>query len=244
LTREYSRKAIPYLVVGLILSIVLVVGGREVEPHINVLESWISNLGPWGVLAFIGIYVVVTSLLVPESVLSIIAGALFGPSLGFMAVLTGSLVAATLQFALSRKLLRSRIQRIISSRPSLAAIQRAVKHNEFRLQVLLRLAPLNPASINYLLGAAGVRFFGFLIACLALTPHLLLEVYFGHVGKHAARLAGSTGTTTHLHDLALFGGLVAGVVVLIFISRLAHKAVSQAVTEADAKIAKPENNAA
>ena len=101
------------------------------------------------------------------------------------------------------------------------------------MQVLLRLTPLNPAAINYLLGAAGVRFSGFLIGCLALTPNLAIEVYFGHVGKHAVRLAGGDARTAHLHALAIIGGLAVCVAVTVFVSRMARKAVMQAVAETE-----------
>jgi hypothetical protein len=77
------------------------------------------------------------------------------------------------------------------------------------------------------------RFSGFLIALLALTPNLVIEVYFGHVGKHAARLAGSNVRTAHLHDLVIIGGLVVCIVVMVFVSRMARKAVMQAVAETE-----------
>jgi len=219
--------------VGLLIVVAIVIGGRAIEHHINAIESWIANLGPWGVLTFIGLFVLATSLLVPDTVLCIIAGALFGLFWGVAAVLAGSLLAGAMQFALSHKLLRARIQRTLAARPSLAAIQRAVNRDEFRLQVLLRLTPLNPATISYLLGAAGVRFSGFLIACLATTPNLVVEVYFGHVGSQAARLTGSAARTARLHALAIIGGLAVCVAVMVFVSRMAHKAVMQAVAETE-----------
>jgi uncharacterized membrane protein YdjX (TVP38/TMEM64 family) len=148
-------------------------------------------------------------------------------------VIAGSLLAGVLQFALARQLLRTPIQRALAARPSLAAIQRAVGRDQFHLQVLLRLTPLNPATISYLLGAAGVRFSGFLIACLALTPNLAIEVYFGHAGRRVARLAGGDARTAHLHDLAVVGGLATCVIVMVFISRMARKAVMQAVAETE-----------
>ena len=55
---------------------------------------------------------------------------------------------------------------------------------------------------------------------LALTPNLAIEVYFGHVGKHAARLAGSEVRTAHLHDLAIIGGLAVCVAVMVHLSSL------------------------
>jgi len=242
--RAYSRAAIPYLLVGLLLIVAIVAGGREIGHHINAIESWITKLGPWGVLAFVGLFTLATSFLLPDTVLCIIAGALFGLGWGVGAVLAGSVLAAALQFALSHKLMRARIQRTLAAKPSLAAIQRAVSRDEFRLQILLRLTPLNPATISYLLGAAGVRFSGFLIACLALTPNLAIEVYFGYVGKHAARLAGSNARTAHLHDLAIIGGLAVCVVVMVLVSKMARKAVMQAVAETDIEKAESESDTA
>jgi uncharacterized membrane protein YdjX (TVP38/TMEM64 family) len=230
LTRVNLRAALPYIVIGLLLVVVIIIGGHEIEHHINAIESWISNLGPWGLIAFVGLFVITTSFLFPDTILCIIAGALFGFSWGAGAILTGTLIAGAIQFSLSRRLLRARIQRILSSKPTLAAIQHAISHDEFRLQVLLRLMPFNPATINYLLGAAGVRFSGFMIACLAHTPNLLVEIYFGHVGKHIARLTGSS-QTTRLHDIIIIGGLVVCVVAMFLISKMARKAISSAVNQ-------------
>jgi len=233
LARAYSRAALPYLAVGLVLLVIVAVGGREVEHHTHAIESGITALGPWGPLAFVGLFVLATSLLLPDTVLCIIAGALFGLGWGVAAVVAGSVLAGAMQFALSHRLLRARIQRTVAERPSLTAIQRAVRRDEFRLQVLLRLTPLNPATVSYLLGAAGVRFSGFLIACLAHTPTLVVEVYFGYVGKHAARLAGNNLSTARVHGLSIIGGLVGCIGVMVLVARVARKAVMQAVAETE-----------
>jgi uncharacterized membrane protein YdjX (TVP38/TMEM64 family) len=239
LRRVYTRAALPYLAAGVLLIVAVFVVGHEIEHHINAIESLITELGPWGLLAFIGLFILGTSFLVPDTVLCIIAGALFGLYWGVVTVLAGSLLAAAIQFAFSRKLFRARIQRMIAARPALTAIQRAVNRDEFRLQILLRLTPLNPATINYLLGTARVRLSGFLIACLALAPNLMIEVYFGHVGKHAAMLAGSDARTVHLHDLVMIGGLAICVAVMVLVSRIARKAVMQAVAETDKAEGRP-----
>jgi len=231
LTRAGLRAALPYLVIGILLVIAIVVLGRELDHHITAIESWIGRLGPWGPIAFVALFVLATSLLIPDTVLCIIAGALFGMAWGAAAVVVGSLLAGALQFALSRRLLRARIEQVLAAKPSLAAIQRAVTHDELRLQLLLRVTPLNPATMSYLLGAAGVRFAGFMIACLALVPNLIIEVYFGHAGKHVARAAVGASKTSHLHDFAIIGGVVVCVVVMVLVSRIARKALMQAVAE-------------
>jgi len=58
LARAYSRSAIPYLTIGVMLVIIIVVVGREFAHHINAIDSWIAGLGPWSVLAFIGLFVI------------------------------------------------------------------------------------------------------------------------------------------------------------------------------------------
>jgi hypothetical protein len=61
--------------------------------------------------------------------------------------------------------------------------------------------------INYILGAARLRFVGFLVACLALVPYLAVEVYFGYAAKHLARMAGRETHAALLHDVTLIGAL-------------------------------------
>ncbi len=231
LARAYSRSSIPYLIVGMLLIVAIVIGGHEIKLHIIAIEDWITTLGPWGVLVFIGLFALTSSFFMPDTVLCIIAGALFGLGWGAIVAVVGSLLASMAQFTLAHHLLRSRIQRVLDLKPSLKAIQRAVSYDEFRLQLLLRLMPLNPATINYLLGAAGVRFTGFLLASLAHTPNLLIEIYFGYVGKHAVRLAGSDTNTTYLHDAVIFGVLVVCIAVMVLIAKIARKALMRAVTE-------------
>jgi uncharacterized membrane protein YdjX (TVP38/TMEM64 family) len=222
------RASLPYVAAAALLLVAVLVLGHEIKHHVEAIESWVEALGPWGVVAFVALFVVGTSLLLPESVFGIAAGALFGLTSGFFVVVAANLLAAALQYALSRRLLQTRIERMLVARPALTRIRRAVLGDELRLQFLLRLAPLNPTTVSYLLGAAGVGLRGFLLACLGQAPHLLMEVYFGHAGRHVARLVGGAHGA-RLHDLALLGGLAAGILGLAVVSRAAHRAVLRAV---------------
>lgn len=230
LARARSRVVLPYVAAAALVLIVVALAGHEIEHHLADLESWVSGLGPGGVVVFVCLLALGTSLLLPESLFGVAAGALFGLTWGLVAAVAGNLLAAALQYALSRRLLRGRIRRTLAARAPLAAIQRAVIRDELRLQVLLRLTPLNPATLSYLLGAAGVRFPGFLVACLALAPYLFVEVYLGHAGKNVAGMV-RTSRAAALHDAALIAGLVVGIVVIVVLSKTARKAVTQAVAE-------------
>jgi uncharacterized membrane protein YdjX (TVP38/TMEM64 family) len=222
-----KRVTLPFIAVAAVVVILIVVLGREAGHHVAEIERWIVALGPIGLAVFVGLLVLGTSVLIPESLFAIAAGAVFGVWPGFVTVLVGNMLAAILQYVLARRLLRERIQRALSSRPQLAAVQRAVLQDETRLQLLLRLTPLNAASLSYVFGAAGVRFAGFLLACVGLIPHLLMEVYLGHAGQHLTRLSGGTRPHSFTGEAVTFGGLLVAAIVVFVVSRIARKAIAR-----------------
>jgi len=226
--RVHVRALIPYLAFGALLISAIMILGEEIEHHLNAIEVWISNLGLLGFFAYIILFMLLTSVFMPDTVLGIIAGTLFGLTLGISAVFAGALAGSALQYWLSRSLLQDRIRRLVASKPNLASIQSAVRQQEFRLQILLRLTPISPVMISYLLGASGVRFVGFLAACAGLLPAFFLEVYFGYASKHIARMASRNELTVVMHDALVIGGFVAAVIVMIYISRMAKQAVEAA----------------
>lgn len=224
-----SNGAAAHLTIVAVVIAAVVALGHELEGHITGLETWLANQGSWGLAAFLLLFVVGTTFLLPDSLFCIVSGALFGIGWGTGLVATGALLGNILQYTLAKRIFRGRIQRILAGKPGLAAIQRAVLRDELRLQVLLRLTPINPAVVSYLLGAAGVRFRGFLLASMALHPTLFVEVYFGHAGKHMVRMVGGNTTTAVEEDVAIVGGLVVCAVVLYLVSRMARKALREAV---------------
>ena len=61
-------------------------------------RGWIADLGPWGAVMFAGVYIIATVLLVPVSVLTIVAGLAFGLAWGFALVVVSATIGATLAF--------------------------------------------------------------------------------------------------------------------------------------------------
>ena len=213
---------------AVLLVIVSVVLGDQIKIHIGAVHAWIATLGASGIIVFFALLILGTSLLLPESIFGVAAGVLFGLVWGMVIAVAANLLAAAFQYALSRWLLRHRVQRAVDRRPSFVAIQRAVMKDQLWLQFLLRLTPLNPASVSYLLGTTGVRFSTFMIACVGLLPHVCLEVYLGHAGVHFAEAAAGTTQAVPGEMLLLIGGLVIGVLTIIVIARIARKAVVRA----------------
>ncbi len=241
LLRREVRSIFPLAIAVIVIIAAVILLGREAEQHLHAIETAISGLGPWGRVAFVGLLVIGTSLLIPESLFGLVAGALFGLAEGIGLMLIGNLIAAALQYGLARRLLHGPIQRALESRPLLRSIQSAVIRDELHLQLLLRLTPLNPALISYLLGAAGVRFAGFMLASVVLVSHFAIEVYLGHAGKQI--LAGGFGVAQGgwQHGLLIYGGTALGLTAVILVSRAAHRAVLRAIAENSAGAAESRN---
>ncbi len=228
--RTRIETILPYVLAVAVLAGGVIFLGHETARHIDRFEAWIASLGPWAPVVFMLLYAVLSSIFVPDILLGIVAGTSFGFAQGLVAAAAGSFGGATLQYALSRRLLKPAIDRFLRSRPALAGIQVAVGQQAFRLQALIRLTPLNRALTSYMLGAAGVRFSSFAAACVALVPSLCLEVYFGYAGRHLARVASEPAHTVVLRDVALIGGLAVAVAVMVVVSRMARRAVEAAAS--------------
>ena len=93
---------------------------------------------------------------------------------------------------------------------------------------LLRLAPINPSLVSYVLGTTGVRFHAFLAACVGLLPAYFVAVYLGYAAKHATKLAGHVSEHSTAHHIATFTGLALSIVLLLGLAHYARKAIQEA----------------
>jgi uncharacterized membrane protein YdjX (TVP38/TMEM64 family) len=226
--RLQVRAAVPYVLAAAALVVAIAVLGREVGEHLRAMDDWIAGLGVWGPVAFAVLVVVATSLLVPDTALAIAAGALFGVAEGGAAMVTGGLLAAMAQYAVARRILRGPIERLLTRRAGLRSIATAVSRREVGMQMLVRLTPVSPAIVSYLMGAAGVRFGGFMLACLVMIPALIMEAYIGYAGVRAASMAGRDPGGVELRDAMILGGIVLIIVVMVVVGRAARRAIQEA----------------
>ena len=183
------------LALGLALVAAALGLGRAFGHRIPAIESWIAGQGAWGYAVFVACVVVGTSLFVPDTAFAVMAGALFGLGPGTVLMAIACLLTAVVDFLLARLLLQTAVHGWLGRSPRLAAIAEAVNREGFRFQILLRLTPINPVTVSYVLGATGARLAPFLAACLGLLPARFVEVYFGYVAKHMAKVSGATVRT-------------------------------------------------
>ncbi|HUG27658.1 MAG TPA: TVP38/TMEM64 family protein [Gemmatimonadales bacterium] len=209
---------------------VLVLGGRQLAPLVPAFANWMEGLGWAGPLLFMLVYAVACLLLLPASVFTMIAGAVYGVGWGTLYTAVGALVAMASAFLISRHLVRNTVARCLASRPELAAIDRAVELDGFRIVLLLRLSPIFPFSIlNYALGLTRVRYRDYLLASVGSIPGTFVFVSAGRLAGDLATVAAGEASPDSQSRMMLLGiGLVATVTVLTIVTRLARKALAEA----------------
>ena len=108
--------------------------------------------------------------------------------------------------------------------------------NGFKIVLLTRLSPLFPFNVlNYAYGASPVAFRDYLVASwIGMLPATILYVYLGSAIASLADLAAGR-VEGGLAQKLLFGlGLAATAAVTVLVTRIARRALSQAVPTADA----------
>ena len=210
-----------------------------IEPQEARLEQLLSELGPWGPVLFVGIFVVATGLFFPESVLAIASGAIFGLFWGLVWTVVAGMITVATVFLLGRHFLGGPARRLLLRHPRVAAIEKAAESRGLRLVFLLRLAPLNFSILNWMLAVSDMRLRAVLLSSLGMIPGNLSTVYVGYAARHTADLAarakagapdGIVAGDSILHEVALYAGLGASLLVSVLVTRIAVKALKQSTS--------------
>ena len=191
------------------------------------VDTWMKGSGQAAPLIFVGLYAAGTVLFVPGSVMTIAAGILFG-FWAIPVVSAGATLGAALAFLVARYLARERVAKLIAANEKFRAVDKAVGERGGKLIGLLRLSPVIPFNLsNYFFGLTNVGFWPYVFASwLGMLPGCCLYVYLGAAGK--AGLDGQHRPHSTAEYVFLGTGLVATVVVMIIITRVARRALANA----------------
>jgi pyruvate/2-oxoglutarate dehydrogenase complex dihydrolipoamide dehydrogenase (E3) component/uncharacterized membrane protein YdjX (TVP38/TMEM64 family) len=144
------------------------------------LERW-RELHPWGsALGFFAAYILFTSLSLPAaSIMTILAGAIFGLGLGVLLVSFASAIGATVAMLLARFVLRDWVQS--RWRAQLQGVNRGVEKEGAFYLFTLRLVPAVPYFvINLAMGLTPIRAWTFYwVSQLAMFPATVIYVNAG-----------------------------------------------------------------
>jgi uncharacterized membrane protein YdjX (TVP38/TMEM64 family) len=152
-------------------------------------HSWLPALqSPAGALAFIPLYALWVTLLLPGVWASMLAGVLYGPWWGSVIVFVGACLGAEATFLLGRTLLRDWARRRLAALPKLQAVEQAVSREGLKLVLLTRLSPAFPFSLlNLAYGLSEVSLRDYSIGLLGILPGTILFCGLGALAGDAAR---------------------------------------------------------
>jgi pyruvate/2-oxoglutarate dehydrogenase complex dihydrolipoamide dehydrogenase (E3) component/uncharacterized membrane protein YdjX (TVP38/TMEM64 family) len=199
----------------------------HIQDLLKAALDWIGKLGPWGPVTFIGLYVVATVLFLPGSVLTLGAGAVFGVAFGSVYVSISATLGAMAAFLVGRYLARDAIVRKIEKNEKFATIDRAVAQEGWKIVLLTRLSPVFPFTLlNYAFGLTRVKLSHYVLASwIGMIPGTVMYVYLGSlVNVGAGHRQRTTG------EWILYGvGLLATVIVTVFVTRVAREALAKKI---------------
>jgi uncharacterized membrane protein YdjX (TVP38/TMEM64 family) len=232
-TRSARRRPAWWATVGLWGAIILAVmiAGRVLDAPALLTRALdgIRGLGAWGPVLFVGLYVGATVLVMPGSVLTLGAGAIFGVVKGAIVVSIAATLGATAAFLVGRYVARNWVARQLEAYPSFKTIDEAVAREGWKIVALTRLSPVFPFNLlNYAFGLTRVSLRDYVVASWAgMLPGTVMYVYLGSlVGDLASLGVGQRERTPA--EWAFYGlGLLATVGVTLYVTRLARAALAR-----------------
>ncbi|MCC7314700.1 MAG: VTT domain-containing protein [Planctomycetes bacterium] len=214
----------------IVICLIILTRILPVERAIGALQSGIDRLGWLGPLAFGGAYILAGLLFVPGSALTLSSGALFGLLWGTVIVSISSTTTAALAFLIARHFARAGVQRAAKGNARFSAIDRAIGTGGWKIVALLRLSPAVPFSLgNYLYGISSIRFWPYVLASwICMLPGTFMYVYLGHAGAQGLQAVSGGGSAVGTgKTILLIAGLLATVVVTVYVTRLAQRALAE-----------------
>lgn len=189
--------------------------------------DWVAQQGAWGVAAFVLLYIMVSLLLIPGSILTLGAGAVWGVALGVPLVSLASTLGATAAFLLGRHLARDWVAGRIEGNPRFLSMDAAVAREGWKIVALTRLSPLFPFNLlNYVLGLTRVSLRDYVTASwLGMLPGTVMYVYLGSLAGSLATLGAGRSSRSPGEWILSAVGLAATAAVTFLLARLARRSL-------------------
>ncbi len=193
----------------------------------------VEQMGVWGPVVLVLVYIVATVLFVPGLILTVGGGFLWGVPIGLVTISVGSTLGASAAFLLGRTLLRETIAAKVEQSPKFRAIDEAVGEQGFKIVLLTRLSPMFPFNLlNYAFGVTRVSFRDYFFASwIGMLPGTAMYVYIGSAVKSLTDLSSGNLDTGLGGKILFYFGLVMTVVVTLYVTKVAAKALQDALPD-------------
>lgn len=200
------------------------------------IREWLTGAVMWtesnpmlAWVLYIVLYTVATVLAIPGTILTLAAGFAFGVPVGSVLVSAGSLAGACAAFLVGRYFARDWVAGRIAKFRTFDALDKATGEKGFIIVLLARMSPLFPFNLlNYAFGLTSVRFKDYALASwIGMAPLVVLYVYIGSAAKNIGELTGGQIEAGASGRVVFVAGLIATLVLTLFITRLAARTLTQ-----------------
>ncbi len=219
------------LIAAAVVAVLALARYFNVQEYLRQALEWIRGLGPWAPVAFAGVYVLAAVFLLPGALLTLGAGVLFGVVKGSVVVIFSATLAATAAFLIGRYVARDWVAKKIEGNEKFSAIDKAVADEGWKIVGLTRLSPIFPYNLlNYAYGITRVTLRDYVLASFfGMMPGTVMYVYLGSLAGDLANLGASRGERTPAEWALLVVGLVATIVVTLYVTKIARRALEKRV---------------
>lgn len=153
-------------------------------PRCTEISDIIKSLGFWSPIVYSLVYVFSTLLFIPGTILTLIAGMVFGSIQGSLIVIIAATSGASFAFLISRYLLRDAIESKLNHLDWFKKLSNLLIDNGLNFVIFVRLVPLFPFNgLNYACGLLPLSFRHFFVGSfLGMIPGTFAYVYLGETG--------------------------------------------------------------
>ncbi len=155
------KKRIRFIIlVAFIIASVAFIRGTGLDEYLDQerLRAWISSYGVWGPIAYILLYSVAPSLMLPGLPITVAGGILFGPVGGTVYTSIGATIGGSAAFLIARYMGRGWVEDMLKE-GKWKELDLEVERRGWKIVAFTRLIPLFPFNLlNYAFGLTRIRF--------------------------------------------------------------------------------------
>ena len=165
--------------------LVAIVGFGVLGSGLSVEEmtQWFEDLGAWGPAIFVILYILAVVVAFPASILTVLAGLLFGAFWGVVLVSIASTTGASFAFLLARYVAREDTKKALAQKPAFKRLEMLTEDHGAMMVALVRLVPLFPFNlVNYGFGITKIEFKSYVFwSWLCMLPFTIVFVVGGDI---------------------------------------------------------------
>jgi len=154
--------------------------GMSISDFHEMMKRFIQGFGLWGPVIYIAMYSFRSLVLFPASLLTAVAGLLFGPLIGILSTMIGENISANISFLVGRYFGSGLIRRVGTNSRWAPIMECRIRENGFLSVLTMRLIYLPFDLVGYGSGACGIQQRDFALAtAIGTIPGLVTFVYLG-----------------------------------------------------------------